>query len=250
MKIIILAAGRGERLMPLTRNTPKPLLDLGNGNTLLEEQLARIAESGVFSEVVIVVGYLAEQVEVKVRTHPHRQLRVRTLYNPFYEVSNNLMSLWLAKSEMEEDFAVTNGDNVFKASVFRGLVEETGPGIWLAVGRKDVFDDDDMKVTLADDHVVQVSKQIQPPLCHAESPGLSLVRGSLARRLYADHLEALARDKAYLGRFWLEVYNGLSAAGVPVRPWLFDAAREWQEVDFHHDVELLRRALRLRLDGE
>jgi Zn-dependent protease with chaperone function len=44
MHIIILAAGKGERLMPLTRNTPKPLLDLGNGATLLEEQIAGLVK--------------------------------------------------------------------------------------------------------------------------------------------------------------------------------------------------------------
>ena len=249
MKIIILAAGRGERLMPLTKNTPKPLLDMGNGNTLLEEQLARLADSGAVSEVVVVAGYLADQVEAKVRTHPHEGLLVRTIYNPFYEVSNNLMSLWLAKSEMNDDFLVTNGDNLFKPKVFRDLVEETGDGIWLALGKKENFDDDDMKVTLDDDHIVHVSKQIEPSLRHAESPGLSLVRGERARRLYKQQLDTLARNKEYLGRFWLEVYNQAYAVGVQIKPWFFDAQNDWQEVDFHHDIEQLRAALKLRLDG-
>ena len=65
MKIIILAAGKGERLMPLTKNTPKPLLDMGNGATLLEEQIAGLQESGVVEEIALVIGYLAEQVEAK-----------------------------------------------------------------------------------------------------------------------------------------------------------------------------------------
>ena len=66
MKMIILAAGRGERLMPLTQNTPKPLIDMGNGNTLLEEQMISINESGAIDEIVLVIGYLGEQIEAKI----------------------------------------------------------------------------------------------------------------------------------------------------------------------------------------
>ena len=79
MKIIILAAGRGERLMPLTQNTPKPLIDMGNGNTLLEEQLMSIRESGVIKEVVLVVGYLAEQIEAKMRAYKDKGFQVSTI---------------------------------------------------------------------------------------------------------------------------------------------------------------------------
>ena len=43
VKVIVLAAGKGERIMPLTRNTPKPLLDLGYGRTLFEKQLEQKA---------------------------------------------------------------------------------------------------------------------------------------------------------------------------------------------------------------
>ena len=67
MKIIILAAGKGERLYPLTKNTPKPLIDLGDGETLLEKQLRSLSESRVVDEVIIVIGYLYEQVESKLK---------------------------------------------------------------------------------------------------------------------------------------------------------------------------------------
>ncbi len=248
MKIIILAAGRGERLMPLTKNTPKPLLDMGNGNTLLEEQLSRIAQSGVISEVVIVAGYLAEQVEAKVSTQPHGELEVRTLYNPFFEVSNNLMSLWLARSEMNDDFMVTNGDNLFSSKVFQGFAEETSDGIWLSLGHKDEFDHDDMRVSLTDGAVSRVSKKIPDPEAHAESPGLGLVRGPRARRIYVEQLDALAHQREHLTSFWLEVYNRAYTAGVTVKPWFFETKGHWQEVDFHHDVHLVREALKLRLE--
>lgn len=60
MKAMILAAGRGERMLPLTKETPKPLLKVA-GVTLLERHLRRLADAG-FNEVVINVSHLAEQI--------------------------------------------------------------------------------------------------------------------------------------------------------------------------------------------
>lgn len=248
MKILILAAGRGERLMPLTQNTPKPLLDMGNGRTLLEEQLARIRRAGTIDEVVLVIGYLAAQIEAKMQAWQAEQgLRIETVFNPFYDVSNNLMSLWLAKHAMGgEDFMVTNGDNLFVPEVFTDLAAVTEPGVWLAVGERSAFDFDDMRVEFEGDVVARVSKQLSDERSHAESPGLCLVRGERSRRLFVRHLESLAREPEALGQFWLELFNRLYDVGVPVCPWRFDTASAWQEMDFHHDVELLRERLRLK----
>jgi len=66
MKVIILAAGKGERLLPLTRNTPKSLLELGNGMTILENQLAAIKSSGI-DQVVIVTGYKPSRLKPKLK---------------------------------------------------------------------------------------------------------------------------------------------------------------------------------------
>lgn len=246
MKIIILAAGKGERLMPLTRNTPKPLLDMGNGCTLLEEQLERIKESGAIDEAVLVVGYLGEQVETKLRTIVDG-IKTRTIFNPFYDMSNNLATLWLAQHEMNEDFLVTNGDNLFTADVFAGLVRETGDGIFLSVSVKDNYDDEDMKVILQDNLVVKVSKIISSGHADAESPGLSLVRGARARKVFQDHLNMLIRNRKYLNKFWLEVFNSIYAHGGTVYPWEFDGSTRWQEVDFHIDLDRARELLHVSL---
>src|SRR5437762_3294655 len=112
MKVIFLSAGRGSRMMPLTKNTPKPLLDVGNGMTIIESQLNSIAECGGIEEVIFVIGYRAEQIEAKLKGHV--KVPVRFIYNPFYDMSNNLISLWLACSEMDQDFIVINGDDIFK----------------------------------------------------------------------------------------------------------------------------------------
>lgn len=243
MKIIVLAAGMGERLMPLTKTTPKSLLDMGNGKTLLEEQLSRMEASGAIDECVLVVGYLAEHVEQALEARSSSQIKVRTIFNPFFRVSNNLASLWLAKAEMSADFLITNGDCIFPAEIYRDFAGRSEPGISLCVNIKDSYDDDDMKVTLGDDRIERVSKQIELRDTHAESPGLSLVRGESARELFVARLEGLLRQEEMLNRFWLEVFNSLIDEGETVRPWVFPRGTRWQEVDFHLDLDTVRSVL-------
>lgn len=248
MKMIILAAGRGERLMPLTQNTPKPLIDMGNGNTLLEEQMKSIQESGVIDEVILVTGYLADQIEAKMKVYHEKGFRISTLYNPFWKVSNNLLSLWLTKQIItKHDVMITNGDNIFTPHVFN-LFAQKNNGIWLAVCRKNEFDHDDMKVELADGIVTSVSKKTAPETAAAESPGLAMVKGERARQLFVEHLEGCVKDDENNNRFWLEVFNRLWNKGVQVHPWLFESAGNWQEVDFHADVSLMRELLTKKIE--
>ena len=248
MKLIVLAAGRGERLMPLTKNTPKPLLDLGNGNTLLEEQFERIEKSGAIGEIVLIVGYLAEQIEAKVRAYAAARIPVRTVFNPFFEVSNNLISLWLARHEMDSDFVITNGDNLFAADVYSGLVDENRDGgIYLSMVTRDEYTEEDMKVQTRDGVVARVSKRIPSAEANGESPGLVLVRGERHRAIFVEMLEQLARDPESLNAFWLEVFNQLHARGVPIQTWEFDWHNRWQEIDFHFDIALAKQLIERKI---
>ena len=114
MKAIILAAGKGERLMPLTSDTPKSLLELENETTLLESQLITINKTAI-DKVVIVTGYLTEKIESKVQRYSKEyNIDIQIIYNPFFDISNNLLSLWQARHEMESDFIIINGDDIFK----------------------------------------------------------------------------------------------------------------------------------------
>lgn len=239
-KIIILAAGKGERIMPLTRNTPKPLLDLGHGKTLFEEQLSNIKKANTIGEVNLVTGYLAEQIEAKVNFWRRDGVKVTTTYNPFYESSNNLISLWLAKDQMNEDFIVTNGDNLFNYDVFQDLVSNHRDGVFLTICKREKYGSDDMKVILDDmGNATKVSKLIENDKANAESVGLVLVSGQKYRELFKENLEELARNKEYLNKYWLEVFNLMTSKGIPIYTFKIDKDK-WQEIDLHPDLESLR----------
>ena len=246
MKIIILAAGKGERLMPLTRNTPKPLLDMGNGFTLMEEQISRIKTSAVIHEIVLVTGFFADKIESKVRHLQELGIKISTIYNPFYDISNNLISLWLARHEMNGDFLITNGDNLFSPEIFSGLVNNSRNGIFLSVCKKDRFDDDDMKVKLDGEKVTRVHKSLSIAESNAESPGLVLVSGDEANKFFKTSLDQLIRHESSRHCFWLEIFNFMHGKGFDIKPFWFDARWKWQEVDFHLDMDKARELLRIK----
>ena len=239
LSMVILAAGTGSRLQALTRHVPKSLLDLGDGRSLLERQIEGAAAAGV-ERVVVVTGYKAEMVE-RYLGQLQPSIPVEPLFNPVYEVSNNLVSLWLALPAVRGgDFLVSNGDNVYAPSVLPSVLAG-GEGVWLTVDRKPEYDEDDMKVACAaDGRVERVSTEIAVAEAAAESVGLLLVRGAAYRRALAAEVESLLRDPAYVTRFWLEAITGLAERGCVVRPAEI-APGDWAEIDFHPDVRRLRQ---------
>jgi len=106
MKAMILAAGRGERMMPLTRNCPKPLLPIGD-TTLIQRHLVRLAEAGVRS-AVINVHFLAEQIQSQLGSE---QFGIKLEYSIEPELLETAGGIQAALPLLGgESFLVVNGD--------------------------------------------------------------------------------------------------------------------------------------------
>lgn len=244
MKLYILAAGTGSRLLPLTKNTPKSLIDLGDGSSLLEKQLNEAIESEIFDNVTILTGYRHEQIEAKINDY-RKSIAISTIYNPFYNSSNNLVSIWLASHLLlGEDFAITNGDNMYEQGVFRKVYSEIKrDGIYVTINEKDHYDEDDMKVILNDESGVEmIHKEIPLDRVNAESVGLSFVVGEKNRTLFVNALNSLVVSKENLQLYWLIAFNYLVQNGVSVKPIKINR-EDWREIDFHPDLKSLRQLI-------
>lgn len=238
MKIIFLSAGRGARMFPLTEDVPKPLLDIGDGVSIIDSQLKSISDCGGIDEVVFVVGYKAEMIEK--RLEKYTKTKVRFLYNPFYMTSNNLISLWLARGEMDSDFIIINGDNVFKPDVLKRLLAEPKKKeIVMVVDQKKRYSTEDMKVVMEKDRVVKVSKKIPAPKANGESIGMMRLIGE-GRNVLRSTLDRMVRQEENKQIFYLEAFQQIMNSGFPVYPNLC-AVEEWSEIDFHPDLELIRQ---------
>ena len=119
MKAVILAAGMGTRLRPLTNSRPKCLVEV-HGKPILKHQLESLAKAGV-AECVLVTGYLSNQA----RGHFGRQFRgveISYVENERYDETNNLYSLWLAIKEFDDDITLLEGDLVFEEVLLEQLL--------------------------------------------------------------------------------------------------------------------------------
>ena len=241
MRLFILAAGTGSRLLPLTKNTPKSLLDLGDGTTLLERQLNNAIDSGLFDEIIILTGYKKEQIEAKILEYKGK-IKIKTIYNPFYEISNNLFSLYFAYGLMgQKDFVITNGDNIYKKGIYNQIYDELNDdGITITIDYKEEYDEDDMKVTFLEDKLVKkVHKQIPLDKTDAESVGLAIVKGKRSRKLFRKKVIQMIKDETNINKYWLVVFNELVKEGIPINTVEIDHA-DWREMDFHPDLKNLR----------
>lgn len=119
MQVVILAAGRGKRLRPLTDITPKPLVAV-RGKSILERTLAVLPEA--IDEVILVTGYLGDQVRAQFgERHGNRPLR----YVTQGELAGTAGALWAAKALLRpEKFLVLNGDDLYRREDLERLIEE------------------------------------------------------------------------------------------------------------------------------
>ena len=144
-KAIILSAGQGKRLSPLTDTRPKCLVEL-SGRTVLHWQLKHLAEAGI-TEVVVVTGFAADTVETEIAGLKIPGLSVRTLFNPFYALTDNLATCWLARGELVGDVLLLNGDTLFETAIAERLIAAPPAPITVTIDRKaSGYDADDMKV--------------------------------------------------------------------------------------------------------
>lgn len=225
-RAIILAAGRGSRLGALVEDRPKCLIEFG-GKALLEWQLDALAAAGI-DEAVVIVGFNGRRVEEKLEG----RAGIRTIHNPFYNVSDNLASLWLAREHFEGDVLVLNGDTLVSGDIVRTLLEQGEEGINVTVDRKDAYDDDDMKVLREGRQVKAIGKTLTQ--ANAESIGMLLFRGS-GTDLFRRTMTEMMYDPASLGRWFLSVVDQLAKQGAVSSVDI--EGRRWAEVDFPPDVE-------------
>ena len=132
MQAVILAAGDGGRLHPLTSQNPKPLLEV-RGRALIHHALDALRAAAV-TDVVVVLGYRGEQIRRALETHSPEGMRVRFVHNDGYELGN-ARSLWAARGLVDGPFVLMMADHLVAPSLVQKLVRGADGTCLLAVER-------------------------------------------------------------------------------------------------------------------
>src|SRR5699024_2677891 len=128
-RAIIMAAGFGSRMQPVTLETPKPLVKV-NGVRMIDTVIRGLHNNGIY-EIYVVVGYLKEQFERLKTEYPGLEL----IENPYYDTANNISSLYVAREHFE-DFIILDVDQlIFNDSTLATEFDMSGyNGVWIDKG--------------------------------------------------------------------------------------------------------------------
>lgn len=229
VKAIILAAGVGNRLVPVTDQVPKGLLEVG-GKPLLERMLEALPGVGVL-EVVLVVGHLKEAIQERLGTL-FPGLPIRYIENPDYR-QGSLRSLWCAREELDCPLLLMDADVLFPPILLRRLAQAPAESCLLL---DEAFNDtgEEMKGYTLGHRVVAIGRKVPALAYDRVGEGVGFFRCSAPHaRILRRIVEGLIQDRgtreeyeAALDRLVKEVVVGwCSVAGLP-----------WIEIDFPEDL--------------
>ena len=235
---MVLAAGAGRRLEPLTADLPKTLLPVDGERTILDVALRNLRAAGM-EEVVVVTGFAAHRIEErKADLEAAHDLRLELVYNAKALEWNNAYSLWVARDHFDQGVILCNGDTVHPGSVEESVLNARGDDdLVLAVDDVKTLGEEEMKVHVSQEgYLDRINKALDPRTAQGEYIGITLIEPHAADAL-ADALEATFTRDPQL--YYEDGFQELADRGGKVRAAPIGDV-EWVEVDDHDDLARAR----------
>ena len=234
MKAIILAAGVGSRIRPLTDNCPKSLLKVG-GNTILKMMIANIRQCGI-EDIVLVLGYLQDQIRDFVAT-TFPDLKVTYIVNEHYTQTNTGYSLMLSADAVKGSaFIKFDADVVFDKSILQKLIDSEYENC-LCIDSHIQLNAEEIKVVTQDgNRVLQASKTLNPRDAVGESIGIEKISQTTSVTLF-NELRLMMADQINHQEYYEAAYERLMILAVPFFA-LDITGLKWIEIDTAEDFSM------------
>ena len=242
MKAVVLAAGKGTRLMPLTKNLPKHLLSL-NGKTILEHLLDRLILCGI-RDIIMVVGFKQEKIKQKIGL-AHGGAKIRYVTNKEYATTNTLYSVWVAKDYVfGEEFIIMNGDNLYNYKILKKMVALKHRTNAAVDDTKDKYPEESNGFELKDGIITKISKEIPSQYSCGIAIGIYMLSAGASKTYFNEMKSLLSGNcKEYKpdfvkSQYYQFVFNR-TAESLEMRPVSTDGLA-WLEIDDHEDYKLAK----------
>ncbi len=232
-RAIILSAGQGSRLLPLTADRPKCLIDF-SGKSLIAWQIEMLSRAGI-DDFHIVTGFKTDMVEAELEKLRRDDRQITIHFNPFFKVADNLGSCWIVRDVMDQDFVILNGDTLVSEDIAQRVQQNSEWPICVTVDVKPEYDSDDMKVSRQGDKLTAIGKTLTAQQSNAESIGFLAFRGDGAE-LFREKVRQMMRTPAGVENWYLKAIDSLAPEGKVGTASI--EGKDWAEVDYLNDVEI------------
>ena len=231
-KAVILAAGIGSRLRPLTDRSHKCLLSVG-GSAILERMIRNCLSCGI-SQFVLVLGHREDEIRAFI-DKTFRGIRVTYVVNDRYRDTNTGYSLMLASHAVgASEFLKFDADVVFDTKILRRLMDSDHPNV-LCVDRNIALETEEVKVVADDEmRVLEVGKSVDPKMAMGESIGIEKIGAKTAPLLFAE-LALMMEDKAHSQEYYEAAYERLLTKAAHFHA-LDISSLNWTEIDTAEDL--------------
>jgi phosphoenolpyruvate phosphomutase len=235
MKALILCSGAGERLRPLTRNKPKPLIAVG-GNTILGYQLDNLIACGI-NNVIITTGPFEHMIK-KYVANKYPTLAVSYVKNHRYRVTNYIYSMWLTRDLIDDDIVLIHGDLMFEKKLLERLLKEKHSNCVL-VNKTIKAPRKDFKAVIENNRVVKIGVEFYGKNAYFSAPLYKFSKSDFI--LWLCEIEK-AVNRGDLKIYAETIFNDISGK-IFLYP-LFYKDEFCMEIDTLEDLKIARRVLR------
>ncbi|MBT4935444.1 NTP transferase domain-containing protein [Candidatus Woesearchaeota archaeon] len=233
-KAILLVAGLGNRLKPITDTIPKCLVEV-NGTPILINTLNHLADEGI-KDVVLVVGHLANVIQNTIGTS-YKNMNITYIESKEYATTNNMYSLWLVRDHLEQGSLLIEGDSFFDKNVLTRIMNTNHTLSYWAGDRFSLFKEGCM-LTTGDGHHVQKIQIVREPLTeyndnYHKSVGILKITAEFGKQFsqWLDIEVQKGNTNVYYDLVIAEHINGSTPLFVcPVH------GMKWFEIDDHNDL--------------
>tara|TARA_Y100001949_G_scaffold72506_1_gene61585 strand:+ start:586 stop:1338 length:753 start_codon:yes stop_codon:yes gene_type:complete len=247
MKAIFIAAGEGSRLENLTKDLPKPLVDV-NGKSIIERQIELLRKNNV-NDIIVVTGYKKEKFTFK---------NIKYIHNPNFREQEQTGSLMVARSEIVGDILIMFGDILFEETILQQMLNSKCD-IVIAIDkdweksyeeRPDNPKSEADKVLIKDDKVIQISAKKIKINDNDNNIGelLGLMKLSpKGSKILIEQYEKL--ENSHVGKFhdapsfkkakFVDILQELLSLGIIITP--VSIIGKWCEIDTKHDLEIAKK---------
>lgn len=226
MRYIILAAGRGTRLHPLTKVQPKCLFQLTEDTTVIQRIVDQIYKYDNDAKITIVLGFMKEKIKEKLVNK-----EIKFVENPFYEVTNSIASLWFAKEDLKDDVIILNSDIVISDDLAKNIFGKR-PKETTVLLDSSIKIQGDYNVQINNDNVVVMSKELRE--YYGEYVGITLL-SNIDIEIFSEEMRSMID-----GGFYDQWYENVLVQLIFNKNFklkYYDVCEyEWTEVDEVNDL--------------